>query len=355
MIRVAVVGGGVSSEHEVSLASAASVAGALDPARFRVVPLTIATDGVWWSDGVPLGATPGASLAAAVAVIARCDVLFPMVHGPRGEDGTLAGLADLAGVPCVGSGVGAGALAMDKWATKLVAAAVGVQTAAGSVLRADDIVARPAPLVVKPVAAGSSHGVRLVRSTEELEPALADAFAMDDRVLVEELLVGREIDIAVLATRDGLRLSPPLEVEVRAGTLFDTEQKYDGSAGFVVPAPLDPADLLDLQEAAVAVFAALGCAGVARVDFFHTDRGWVLNEVNTVPGMTEHSQVPRMFAAAGLSYPDLLAELVAAALPDAPDVVPLPGHAPLEPSGEAAITTSPALDRRYDRTAAPPA
>ncbi|WP_235737143.1 D-alanine--D-alanine ligase family protein [Nocardioides alcanivorans] len=319
MIRVALVGGGANCEHEVSLASAHSVAKALTTAhiggaRIEVLPLTIAPDGTWWAEGMPLAASRHASLAAAVTLIGGCDVLMPMVHGPHGEDGTLPALADLAGVPCVGSALGAGALAMDKWTTKLVAEAVGVATAAGRLVRPDDVVPWTGPVVVKPVAAGSSHGVTLVRTAAELGPALAHAFALDDRVLVEELLVGREIDIAVLAGREGPRLSPPLEISVRAGTLFDTGQKYDGSAGFLIPAPLDEVDLKGLREAATAVFEALGCAGVARVDFFLTERGWVLNEVNTVPGMTEHSQVPRMFAAAGHPYPDLLAELVAAAL-----------------------------------------
>ncbi|WP_110206287.1 D-alanine--D-alanine ligase family protein [Nocardioides daejeonensis] len=319
MIRVALVGGGANCEHEVSLASAASVAAALRTAEVagtpvEVFPLTIGTDGVWSAEGTALAATREASLAAAVRLIGSCDVLLPMVHGPHGEDGTLPALADLAGVPCVGSALGAGALAMDKWATKLVAGAVGVDVAAGRLVRRGEPVTWSGPVVVKPVAAGSSHGVGLVRRAEELGPALAAAFALDDRVLVEELLEGREIDVAVLAGRDGLRLSPPLEVSVRAGTLFDTAQKYDGSAEFLIPAPLSDVQLKALHDAATAVFGALGCAGVARVDFFLTDRGWVLNEVNTVPGMTEHSQVPRMFAADGLEYADLLAELVLTAL-----------------------------------------
>lgn len=314
MIRVAVVGGGANCEHEVSLASAASVADALDPQEFDVVRLTIGTDGTWSQDDRPLGGSVAQGLAAAVDVLGTCDVLVPMVHGPMGEDGTLAALAGLAGVPCVGSGLGAGALAMDKWATKLVAEAVGVGVAAGRLVRPGDEVAWTGPVVVKPVAAGSSHGVTLVRRPEQLGPALDAAFALDDRVLVEELLVGREVDVAVLAGPDGVRVSPPLEITVREGTLFDTEQKYDGSAAFTIPAPLDEVQRKELEAAALAVFDALGCDGLARVDFFLTEAGWVLNEVNTVPGMTEHSQAPRMFAAAALAYPDLLATLVRGAL-----------------------------------------
>jgi len=168
-------------------------------------------------------------------------------------------------------------------------------------------------VVVKPVAAGSSHGVALVRCAGELAPALDAALALDDRVLVEDLLVGREIDVAVLELPDGSRITGPA-LEVVADGLFDTATKYDGSADFRLPAPLEDAERKGLEDAALAVFDALGCRGVARVDFFLTAQGWVLNEVNTMPGMTEKSQVPKMFAAAGLAYPDLLATLVRGAL-----------------------------------------
>jgi len=309
-LRVAVVGGGANCEHEVSLASAASVATALDRLGYDVVRLTIDRDG-WWLDEA--GAVIG--LAAAVEVLRGCDVAVPVVHGPHGEDGTLAALCDLAGVPFVGSAVGAGALAMDKWATKLVAEAVGIRTAAGAVLTRDTAAAYffTGPVVVKPIAAGSSQGVSLVRTAAELEPALTSALALDRRVLVEEVVVGREIDVAVLGTSDGRRrVSPALEI-VTDG-LFDYATKYDGSAAFLVPAPLDARERDQLADAAVAMYDALGCQGVARVDFFLTDAGLVLNEVNTMPGFTEHSQVPRMFAADGLAYPQLVEALVRDAL-----------------------------------------
>lgn len=304
-VRVAVIGGGANCEHEVSLASAASVADALAPTH-DVVALTIGRDGSW----------PG-GLDAAIGVLQSCDVVLPVVHGPLGEDGTLAALCELAGVPYVGSGVGAGALAMDKWATKLVAEAVGVRTASGLLLSPGQAVPWTGPCVVKPVAAGSSHGVTLVRREAELAPALARAFALDSRVLVEEVVRGREIDIAVLQRPDGSRfVGPPLEI-VTDG-LFDTATKYDGSADFRLPAPLSDVELKDLEEAAEAVFSALGCRGIARLDFFLTDRGWFLNEVNTMPGLTAQSQVPKMFAAVGLPYADLLAELVRGALAASP-------------------------------------
>jgi D-alanine-D-alanine ligase len=309
--RIAVIGGGQNSEHDVSLASAAAAVAALDPSRYDVVDLTIGRDGGWCHGSRPLG------LGAAVDLLRTCDVVLPLLHGPRGEDGTLAALCDLAGVPYVGSGVRAGALAMDKWATKLVAAAHDIATAPAVLLSAATVASYrwSGPVVVKPVAAGSSQGVTLVRTEAELAPALAAALEHDDRVLVEDVVVGREIDLAVLRSRTGRHVvAPALEIEV-AG-FFDFTTKYDGSAAFVVPALLDEADRAALEAAAVTLYDALGCAGVARVDFFLTEQGPVLNEVNTAPGFTAASQVPKMFAAAGTSYADLLDLLVGDALAD---------------------------------------
>ena len=310
-VRVAVIGGGQNCEHQVSLASAAAVASALDPAAYDVVRLTIDPDGCWRdSEHRPLG------LAAAVRVLGTCAIALPIVHGPRGEDGSLAALCELAGVPYVGSGVGAGALAMDKWATKLVAAAVGLATAPGQLLTGANasVYAWTHPVVVKPVAAGSSQGVTLVRAPEQLPGALTAAFALDDRILVEDLVVGREIDLAVLGGRNGARLvSPALEIVVEGA--FDFEAKYGGGADFRVPAVLIDSERAALEEAALAMYDALGCAGVARIDFFLTTDGPVLNEVNTMPGFTEQSQVPKMFAAAGLPYAELLDRLVRDVLP----------------------------------------
>jgi D-alanine-D-alanine ligase len=300
--RVAVIGGGQNSEHEVSLASATAIADALDQTTYDVIRLTIDIEGEWRDEtGALLG------LAWAVEVMRTCDVVVPALHGPRGEDGAVAALCDLTGVPYVGSGLSAGSLAMDKWATKLVARALGIGVAS-------DVLLTPAtapayvfthPVVVKPVAAGSSHGVTLVRTGDELPAALAAAFALDDRVLVEDVVVGREVDVAVLGRPGGERvLAPALEIVVDG--IFDTSTKYDGSADFRIPALLTDAERKAIEDAAVAVYDALGCAGVARVDFFVTEAGPVLNEVNTMPGFTEQSQVPKMFAAAGTSYAALL-------------------------------------------------
>ncbi len=309
-VRVAVIGGGENCEHDVSLASAAAVRSALDPSRRDIVGFTIGRDGVWTDAG-----GRSLTLPQAIEALQGCDVVFPAVHGPRGEDGSLAALLDFARVPFVGSGVRSGALAMDKWATKLVAEAVGVRTARGELIQRGD--AEPAglrmPVVVKPVAAGSSFGVTRVDHEADLAAALDQALQVDDRALVEPFVTGREVDIAVLKRADGsLLLSAPLEIAVDG--LFDTERKYDGSADLQVPAHITGEELTELERQAVAVFEALGCDGVARIDFFLTDDGLVLNEVNTMPGMTAASQVPRMFAAVGLDYAELLDELIASAI-----------------------------------------
>jgi D-alanine-D-alanine ligase len=309
-IRVAVIGGGQNCEHDVSLASASAVATALATGPYDVVPLTIDPEGGWRDEEQrPIG------LAGAVHVLCSCAVVIPVLHGPHGEDGTVAALCDLAGIPYVGSGVGAGALAMDKWATKLVARGLGIAVA-------DDVLLTSAtapgyvfthPVVVKPVAAGSSLGVTLVRRAKQLAPALASALALDHRVLVEEVVTGREVDLAVLGRPDGSRVVAPA-LEIVTDGIFDHATKYDGSADFRVPAALADAERKALEEAAVAMYDALGCAGVARIDFFVTAEGPVLNEVNTMPGFTEQSQVPKMFAAAGTSYAALLDLLVRDAL-----------------------------------------
>ena len=330
-LRVAVIGGGANCEHEVSLASAASAVRAL-AGRHEAVPLVIGPDGRWLdADRRDLG------FSGAAEALVSCDVVLPVVHGPAGEDGTLAALCELARLPYVGSGVGAGALAMDKWATKLVAQAVGVCTAPGVLLTEATVrdFRMTHPVVVKPVAAGSSHGVRLARRPEELAEALTVAFALDSRVLVEDVVIGREIDLAVVGRPDGSRIvSPALEIVVDG--LFDHATKYGGSADFRLPAALDDNEAAALRRAAVRVFDALGCDGLARVDFFLTSAGPVLIEVNTVPGLTEHSQAPLMLAAAGLPYPDLLDLLVRDAMhrgPRRPGDGPGPGGTSRGPDG----------------------
>ena len=308
--RVAVIGGGRNCEHEVSLASADAVARALEQVGYQVVRLTIDPGGGWRDGGVPL---PG--LAGAAEILDHCDVAVPVVHGPHGEDGTLAALCDLAGLTCVGSGLRAGALAMDKQVTKLIAADRGIATAPAVLLTAATAAGYrwTRPVVIKPVAAGSSRGVTLVAGEAGLADALATAFTLDDQVLAEDVIAGREIDLAVLGRPGGVRTIAPA-LEIVGDGIFGYQDKYGGQADLRVPAALADDDRRTLEAAAVTMFDALGCAGVARIDFFLTAAGPVLNEVNTMPGFTEHSQVPKMFAAAGLPYPELLDLLVTDAL-----------------------------------------
>lgn len=303
--RVAVLGGGRNDEHEVSLASAAAVAQALS-ARHDVTAVTIRRDGGWLVNGSPVTVAEGAE------ALASADVVFPALHGRNGEDGAAAGLLEFLGVTAVGSGVMAGAIAMDKHQTKLLAADLGIRTARGALLRRGE--PQPAwsgPVVVKPLSAGSSQGVSLVRTPDALPGALAEAWEHEDTALVEELIVGREIDVAVLEQADGrLRCAPLLEIPRAAGTLFSHDAKYGGDPGFVIPAPLPPEVRAAVEEAARTMFRALGCRDLARVDFFLDDTGLVLNEVNTMPGLTEHSQLPAMVAAEGTPYADFLDQLL---------------------------------------------
>lgn len=310
-LTVVVIGGGTGSEHDVSLASASAIIDALDRRRYDVIGLTIERDGAWRQTG---SAPLADDLADAVRVLSRADVAIPALHGPHGEDGTVAALLDLIGVPYIGSGVFAGAVAMDKAATKLLAAEAGIASAPGIRVRSTDdprLRTVSLPVVVKPNRAGSSHGVGVVRDAAGLADAVRDALVLDDSVLVEAFVRGREIDVAVIEHADGtLQCGPALEIGVPAGGIFDTSGKYEGEPDFRVPAELDDAVRAQLEAAAMTMFRALGCRGLARVDFFVTPEGPMLNEVNTFPGFTSHSQVPRMFAAAGVDYPALLDVLI---------------------------------------------
>ncbi|MFD6698656.1 MULTISPECIES: ATP-grasp domain-containing protein [unclassified Microbacterium] len=317
--RIAVIGGGANHEHAVSLASAAGVTRAVRALTHIAVPLTIGEDGAWRDEqGVAL------PVHRAVELVAGCDVAFAVLHGERGEDGTIAGLLDLCGVPSAGSPVRAGALGMDKHATKLVAASLGIETARGRVVSSGGevgitVAGLTPPFVVKPAGGGSSNGVFVVADLDGLPDAVDRARTFGDPVLIEEYVTGREVDVAVFRDRHGtLRLGAPLEIAVAPGDVFGATEKYDGTARFTVPAPIDPADEAAVRSAARRLYEALGCAGVARFDFFVTADGPVLNEVNTTPGMTERSQVPLMYAAMGLDYTGLIAELLDAAFAPIP-------------------------------------
>jgi D-alanine-D-alanine ligase len=316
MSRVAVLGGGRSSEHDVSLRSAAAVVAALHEAGHDPVAITIDRAGVWTDVAGALGATPADSLAAGLGLLASCDVVFPVLHGAPGEDGAIAALADLAGLPVVGCPAIGSALAMDKHATKAVAAALGIGVAPGLLLLPGDPLPRVAlPVVVKPTTAGSSVGVSVVTEEADLAGAVAVARAAGDAVLVESYVRGREVQLAVVERRDGaLTVPPPIEYGVAEGDVFDTSRKYDGTAVVRFPATVDAATAAALGDAATRLFLALGCRGLSRFDFFVTADGFVLNEVNTMPGMTPQSGFPRMCRAAGLDLPALVDELVAVAL-----------------------------------------
>ncbi|MEJ3657713.1 D-alanine--D-alanine ligase family protein [Actinomycetes bacterium KLBMP 9759] len=344
---VAVVFGGRSGEHPVSCLSAASILAHLDRSRFTAVPVRIERDGGWsigvddpeaYTDGGAKtvealdrrmvlragGATVSESLLGGIELLRGCDVVFPAIHGPFGEDGTLQSCVAAAGVPFVGSGVLSSALAMDKVRTKHVLAAEGLTVADGMVLteRAPDMPASARerlglPAFVKPSRSGSSLGVTRIDDWAQLPAAVAHAREYDTTVLVEAAVPGREIDIGVLEWPDAtLTPSPPMEIVVAGGGVFDFNAKYhDPSTGFVVPADI-PSDVRRrMGELAVLAFEALGCNGLLRVDFFlRPDGELVVNEVNTFPGFTAGSQYPRMWAAAGMDYTTLLSTLLDTAL-----------------------------------------
>jgi D-alanine-D-alanine ligase len=340
-IRVAVVFGGRSGEHEVSCQSAASILATLDRRRYEVLPVRIGRDGVWTSapampelstveevlrwqrNGFPEpGAdTPARGILATMRRLTGYDVVFPALHGPFGEDGTIQAMLEGFGIPYVGNGVAASALCMDKEYTKKLAAAAGLAVADGVVLRRGQHDLTPAdrdrlslPVFVKPAREGSSIGVSKVDDWVELPGALERARKSDDKVLVEAAVVGREIDIGVLERPGGgLEVSPPMEIlPSGAHAFFDYDAKYDDATTvFDVPAELDPATTHAIGRDALRLFRELGCSGLLRVDFFlRPDGDRIVNEVNTFPGFTSVSQYPRMWQAAGLDYGDLLDILI---------------------------------------------
>ncbi|PJJ63670.1 D-alanine-D-alanine ligase [Compostimonas suwonensis] len=257
------------------------------------------------------------------------DVVFPILHGPFGEDGTIQGLLELVGLPYVGAGVLASALGMDKHFTKTVLQQAGLPVAPWHTVSAlswqrDPATAREAaaqlglPLFVKPARAGSSVGVSKVSSLDELDAAMATALAEDSKVLIEAGMVGRELECAVLGARPGEapRVSVAGEIVIEGDGFYDFAGKYLDGPGIelVCPAPLDAAQLAEMQALALRAFEAIDGAGLARVDFFLTADGWVINEINTMPGFTPISMFPKCWLASGLSYPALIDELIGLAL-----------------------------------------
>ncbi len=307
-MRVAVLGGGRSSEHEVSLRSAAAVARGLEEAGHEALPVTIARDGAWSFRGAPVELAPAGGLFGA-------DVAFPALHGPFGEDGSVQGVLEWLDVPYVGSDVLASAVCMDKLTLKRLFADAGLPqvefAAAGEPGWRERCAAIGLPLWVKPSRLGSSVGISRVEGLgEELDRAVELARRHDPRVIVEAHAAGREVECSLLGN-ENVEASPPGEV-IAHGEWYDYETKYrEGGIELIVPAPLDPGQTERLRELATLAFRLGGCAGLARCDFFVEPGGEILvNELNTMPGFTETSVYAKLWEAGGLPYPALCDRLV---------------------------------------------
>lgn len=361
--RVAVVFGGRSSEHAISVVTAGAVLRAIDRTKYDVLPIGITTDGRWAltadapermaiadralpnvSDlaeseqgGVVLSVDPAnrevvyAEPGSVPKALGEVDVVFPMLHGPYGEDGTLQGLLELSGVPYVGAGVLASAVGQDKEYMKRVFTSFGLPVGPYEVIRPREWEQNPAaarkkivefaaehgwPLFVKPARGGSSMGITKVDDLSGLDEAIEEARRHDPKILVESLLRGREIECGVLEFEDGPRASVPAEIPpVTDHDFYDFEAKYIDSASGIVPAPIGDEATAEIQRLAVAAYEAVSCEGLVRADFFLTEDGeFVINEINTMPGFTPISMYPRMWQESGVSYPELVDRLIQAAL-----------------------------------------
>jgi D-alanine-D-alanine ligase len=339
--RVLLIFGGRSAEHDVSRVTATSVARALDPERYEVIPVAITREGRWLdapgarellaapdapapAEGLPIDGTALDAMGAAVARPGSgalgVDVVIPLVHGPYGEDGTLQGLLELADLPYVGSGVLGSAVGMDKVMMKRALVACGVPVAAWRELRDGEDVATfcdtvvtdlGLPCFVKPANMGSSVGVSKAHDRAELEAAVRHALRYDEWILAEEAVTGREIEVAVLGDLHP-EASRPGEI-VPGAEFYTYEDKYEsGTAELHAPARLTEAQESEVRDAALAAFAACRLEGMARVDFFLEEpgRGFLVNEVNTIPGFTPISMYPRLWAVSGVPYAELLDRLI---------------------------------------------
>ena len=356
-MRVAVVFGGRSNEHAISCVSAGSILRNLDPQLFEVIAIGITPEGSWvLTDANPdalaitnrqlpeVTVESGTELAmpadprrggqlvslppGASDVLASVDVVFPVLHGPYGEDGTIQGLLELAGVPYVGAGVLASAAGMDKEFTKKLLVADGLPVGPHAVLRPSRAALRleecerlGLPVFVKPARGGSSIGVSRVSSWDQLPAAVADARRHDPKVIVEAAINGRELECGVLEMPDGtVEASTVGEIRVagvrgREDSFYDFATKYlDDAAELDVPAKIDDEIADAVRQLAIRAFKAIDCQGLARVDFFLSEDGPIINEINTMPGFTTISMYPRMWAASGVDYPTLLATMVETAL-----------------------------------------
>jgi D-alanine-D-alanine ligase len=352
-LTVAILFGGRSSEHTISCATAGGVLEAIDRSKYDVIPIGITHEGAFtledddpskfvmdpanmpevhdngtrilWPQSTVSREVRYLDKADQLHSLGQVDLVFPLLHGPFGEDGTLQGLLELSNLPYVGNGVLASALGMDKHFTKNALAAAGVQVAPWITVtakeweRAHELWLGRAhglelPVFVKPARAGSSVGVTKVHEWDELDAALAVAFAEDTKALIESGIEGREIECGVLSGRDGgpTRVSLPGEIVMVSREFYDFDAKYldpDG-AQLICPTELQEGELRELQRVAARAFEAIGGSGLARVDFFFTGTDFIVNEINTMPGFTPISMFPKCWLASGLSYPDLIDELI---------------------------------------------
>jgi D-alanine-D-alanine ligase len=327
-VRVAVVSGGRSSEHDISIASARSVVAALDPDRYETIAIEIGREGKWAlgtsgreslpevPNGPSVETLPVVADSAPAAELGRVDVVLPILHGPFGEDGTVQGLLELAGVPYVGAGVAASALCMDKDLFKAVLRDRGIPVARNVTLRDGDVPEHPFsyPVFVKPARLGSSVGITKAHDEEELRAAVALARRHDDKVLIEELLEGIEVECGVLGNLDPVA-SQVGEIVANA-EWYDYSAKYDeGGMELVIPARISPEATEHVRQIAVESFVATECEGMARIDLFVRPGGEVVvNEINTIPGFTATSVYAKLFEASGIPYGELLDRLVELAL-----------------------------------------
>jgi D-alanine---(R)-lactate ligase len=334
-LKIGIIFGGCSEEHPVSVKSAQEVAKHLDPGKYEPLWIGITTSGAWklcdgpgadWENhrNLPVVLSPDRSVHGLLVLererydMIRLDAVLPVLHGKLGEDGAIQGLLELSGIPYVGCDIPSSALCMDKSLAYIVASNAGIATPRHWVLTADEKIDPDSltyPVFVKPARSGSSFGVSKVSGQEELPSALETARQYDAKVLIEEAVVGSEVGCAILGERFGLVAGEVDRVALSHG-FFRIHQESNPESGsensaFIVPADI-PAEARSLvQETAKAVYRALGCQGLARVDTFLTDNGTVvLNEVNTLPGMTSYSRYPRMMAAAGLPLADVIDRLV---------------------------------------------
>lgn len=329
--RIAILFGGISEEHDVSVKSAIEIAAAIDSARYEPLYIGITTSGLWHLCESPeegWDGAPGARVLVSPdrgthgllvihdgqAVPLRVDAVFPVLHGRGGEDGAVQGLLELAGIPYVGCDIQGSAICMDKSLAYVVAQAAEIPTPAFSIVNRADEVERtrlPYPVFVKPARSGSSFGVRKVESAEELDEAIAEARRYDDKVLIEEAVIGVEVGCAVLGDGTDLTVGEIDQITLSHG-FFRIHQEAAPEAGsenssIQVPAPLPDATRDRVRATAMRIYTALGLRGLARVDMFLQEDGRiVLNEVNTMPGFTSYSRYPRMMAAAGIGLPELI-------------------------------------------------